>query len=301
MGTRESDPGLPGKPRIRPARAADHGAFARLFPELRVDDPVVDQAVFSRELVPTTVVAVVVEGDGEPGGARNEAVVGYAYFQLMGAVAYVRHIVSAPEARRAGVGRALMAAIEERASAAGCTSWCLNVKPDNAPAIALYERLGFRAKLMSKAMKMAWTLIDDLVAADAKQPAAPIEVLAVEAADDAAVEAESGLLPGQLAAARALGDRVLLAARDGTGAIVGATVFAPKFPGAYPFRAADFHVALRLLRAMRPHAIDVDRPLNIVCEGQPELADALLRAGATLKLDILHMVAPLRGGPSPSG
>jgi N-acetylglutamate synthase-like GNAT family acetyltransferase len=83
----------------RPARPDDHAAFERLFPELAVEDPVMGKERFVAELVPST---LIVERD--PG-----EIVGYAYFQIIGDLAYVRHVVTAPEARKSGVGRVLMA------------------------------------------------------------------------------------------------------------------------------------------------------------------------------------------------
>lgn len=43
-----------------------------------------------------------------------------------------------------GIGRALLRACEKAARARGCRELVLEVRPDNAPAIALYERAGFR-------------------------------------------------------------------------------------------------------------------------------------------------------------
>ena len=113
---------------------ADHPAFVRLFPELAVDDPILDQAKFEQELVPTMIVMEAGSGAPEP-----DRVIGYTYFQVMQGLTYVRHVVTAPEARRTGVGRSLMAAVAERARTAGCTSWCLNVMRGNRAARALYE------------------------------------------------------------------------------------------------------------------------------------------------------------------
>ena len=123
--------------RIRPAQRADHAAFVRLFPELAVDDPVLDEEGFTALLAPST---LVMENGEDPDPKR---VTGYAYFQIMKDTAYVRNIVTAPEARRKGVGRALMAAVAARAREAGCTTWCLNVKPENVAAISLYESTGW--------------------------------------------------------------------------------------------------------------------------------------------------------------
>lgn len=47
------------------------------------------------------------------------------------------------EARRQGLGNALMAAVEERLRAAGATAIVLEVAVDNASAQAFYERQGF--------------------------------------------------------------------------------------------------------------------------------------------------------------
>lgn len=46
-------------------------------------------------------------------------------------------------ARGTGLGSALLAAVEADARSRGCTSMRLEVRADNAPAIALYERRGY--------------------------------------------------------------------------------------------------------------------------------------------------------------
>src|SRR5438067_1967707 len=91
--------------RIRPAKRSDYGAFVRLFPELAVPDAIMGDDKFAGELVPTTLVME----------TSPDQVAGYVYFQIMKDTAYVRHIVTAPEARRRGVGRALLGAVAERA------------------------------------------------------------------------------------------------------------------------------------------------------------------------------------------
>src|SRR6185369_15814645 len=109
---------------------ADHGVMASLFPELGVDDPVPDLERWRREMVADTLIA---EEQGRP--------VGYLYLQALRETGHVRHVVVSPEARGEGVGRALMAAAAERFRAAGAREWALNVKPDNVPAVRLYESL----------------------------------------------------------------------------------------------------------------------------------------------------------------
>jgi ribosomal protein S18 acetylase RimI-like enzyme len=262
---------------VREARRADHPSFVRLFPELAVDDPILDEDEFARTLVPTTLLAEAPDG----------AVLGYVYFQLVKDVAYVRHVVTAPEARRRGVARALLAGVVTRARAAGCASWCLNVKPTNAAAIALYEGLGMTRAHTSRALSLAWRDVD-------AAPAAPPGITSrlVDPPDDARVEAATKLLDGQLATNRALEGRVLMMLEDGA-AVAGAAVFHPDFPGAYPFRVARPELALVLLRALRPYARPQHDRVNVVSEGQPEVAAALEAAGALVKLDIVHLKGTL--------
>ncbi len=59
--------------------------------------------------------------------------------------AYLISMWVAPEARRRGVGAALIDAIVAWATGAGYTLLLLDVADDNAPAKALYERAGFTA------------------------------------------------------------------------------------------------------------------------------------------------------------
>lgn len=262
----------------------------RLFPELAVDDPILEQARFDRELVPTMLVIEAGEGAPEP-----ERVVGYTYFQILEDLAYVRHVVTAPEARRTGVGRLLMAAVAERARAAGCRSWCLNVKRENTAAIALYEALGMAAAFGSKALDLDWASVDAVAQDDVQNTHVTSRLL--EPDDDAQVETTLGLVRGILAMSRDRGGRVLMGLFDGD-AVVAGTVFDPAFPGAYPFRAARPELAFALLRAIRSHARPADLHLKVVCEGQPAIAEALLAAGARVVHDIVHMKGALPALPA---
>lgn len=268
-------------PRIRPARAEDHDAFVRLMPELATGDPIMGAERFARELVPTTLIAE---------GAEGEPVAGYAFFQIMTDTTYVRHLVTSPEARRRGVGRALMAAVAERGRAAGCTTWCLNVKPENVAALTLYESFGLARAHATRALVIAWSAVE------AWRGQLPLDVRActIEPGDEARVELATKLLRGQLAMMRALGPRVFVALEE-HGQVVGATAFDPAFPGAYPFRVARPELAFVLLRALRASAREGDVDVHVVIEDAAAVADALVSAGARLKLDIQHMRGPLLG------
>lgn len=265
---------------MRAASPGDHAAFLRLFPELAVEDPLPDLDKFVRELMPTMLVL-----------ERAGRVDGYTYFQLLGETAYVRHIVTAPEARRTGVAQALLAAVAERGRAGRCTTWCLNVKVGNAAAIALYERVGLARAYETKAMRITWAQVD---AAPAVQ-SARIKARLVEPAEETRIEKVMGLLDGQLAAARAVGGRVAMALFEDD-EVVGVTLFDPRFPGAYPFRAARAELVFLLVRALRPHALPEKPDLKVVAEGQAHVAHVLRAAGATLVHDIVHMRGALARG-----
>lgn len=267
----------PSSPRIRAATGADHALFVRLFPELAVDDPILDRAQFERDVLLTTLIAETDEGES----------LGYIYFDIVKDVAYVRHLVAAPDVRRGGVGRALLDAVAQRAREAGCQSWCLNVKPENVAAIALYEKVGMTPRFTSRALVLDWAHVGEGV------PTEGVRARPIEPGDDQLVERELRLLDGQLAEARKNPGRVLhMLEREG-GEPVGAAIFNPDFPGAYPFRVAHSDLAPLLLRALHPFRRAEHTSINVVTENQPDVADYLVSLGGRVKLDIVHMKGAL--------
>jgi len=76
----------------------------------------------------------------------GKVLAGYALVALRkgSTAARLYSIAVDPRNGRAGVGRALMAACERYAARRGCDWLRLEVRSDNAPAIAFYEGLGFR-------------------------------------------------------------------------------------------------------------------------------------------------------------
>ncbi|MDX2012352.1 MAG: GNAT family N-acetyltransferase [Myxococcaceae bacterium] len=260
---------------IRPARVDDHPAFSTLFPELRVDDPVPSREKWAAELVPTT---LVVEEAGE--------VVAYAWYQAFTDEGIVRNVVVSPRVQGRGVGRALMLEVAGALRARGLARWALNVKPDNAPALALYRRLGFVETYRSVSLRFEWPLVDTLPRLVTH---AAFELVA---ADDSRAEVDQRLPRGSLAMHRGIAGRVLRGVR-GQGRIVGAAVFVPSFPGAYPFRADDLAVARALLEGLRPVASSP--VMNVVVEGQAALAEGLVAHGAVVRLEILHLEGAVPG------
>lgn len=77
----------------------------------------------------------VAEGDG--------GVLGFAVFQLAAGEASLYALNVDPAARRKGVGAALLAGALEALKAEGAGQCFLEVRAANAPALALYRRLGF--------------------------------------------------------------------------------------------------------------------------------------------------------------
>lgn len=77
--------------------------------------------------------------------AEGEGVLGFAVFQLAAGEASLYALNVDPSARRKGVGAALLAGALAALKAEGADQCFLEVRAANAPAIALYRRLGFAA------------------------------------------------------------------------------------------------------------------------------------------------------------
>jgi GNAT superfamily N-acetyltransferase len=259
---------------VRDAVAGDYGAYAALFGELGVDDPLPSRERFIDELLHRTIVAV-----------DDRAVVGYALLEHMAGVGYIRNIVSSPACRRRGVGFALMSDLRERFARANAATWCLNVKPDNAAAIALYERFGLRAAYRSTSLRVPSSI--------ELSPAAPgVALSPLPAAADPGIEPKLRLLPGQLASARSRPSREVLQLTVGAD-VVGACVFSPSFPGAFPFRLLEPALAATFIALLRPRVTSAAPYVQVVVEDDEALLSAALRLGATVQLEILHMTGTL--------
>ena len=75
--------------------------------------------------------------------ADADGVLGYAGLDHGGEVADVMTVAVAPGAQGRGLGQLLLAELERRAQARGAGHVILEVRADNAGALALYERSGF--------------------------------------------------------------------------------------------------------------------------------------------------------------
>src|SRR5205085_11148428 len=101
---------------IRPARADDHPAYARLFAELGIPDPVPGPQRFAETIVPQMHVA-----------CEHDEVIAYVSWRPYGAVAHVIQIAVDPRLRGRRIGEQLLMHVAGEARAAGCTRWYLNV------------------------------------------------------------------------------------------------------------------------------------------------------------------------------
>jgi hypothetical protein len=139
----------------------------------------------------------------------------------------------------------------------------------------------------SCAFRIAWDRVPTLPSSDA------VGVEAV-ASDDSAIESAFGLPEGQLADLRGKASRVLLWLSRG-GLPVGFAAFDPSFPGAFPFRVAIAD-ARALLESMQRHARPEIPYVQVVVENEPPLAQALLDAGAEVRMAFEHYRGSLEGG-----
>lgn len=253
---------------VRSAAVADYFAFAKLFRELETGEPTPKVERWLGDLMRHTLVA------------DNGAVCGYVSFERLGNAGHVRNLVVAPDARRRGVGHALMTASADALRAAGASEWHLNVKAHNAAAIELYEKLGMRAEHRSTIVQLAW----------ADVPGAPADVTGAAPEDDDDLERAFALPAGRIAMARRPG-RIVLQLRDTDLSVLGFAVFDRELPGATLFRVVRPGLAMPLLAALRTHARHAY--LQIVVENHDALADALIAAGGTVRLRLLHYSGPL--------
>ncbi len=75
---------------------------------------------------------------------RQGQLVGHALMSMVADEAHVLNVCVHPQEQRGGLGRALMRQLMSTAQGAGVQRMLLEVRPSNQPAIALYDRLGFR-------------------------------------------------------------------------------------------------------------------------------------------------------------
>ena len=121
---------------IRPFEPADEAAVIALWARCDLIRPWNDpQKDIQRKLAAQPDLFLV--------GARGGAVVASVMAGYDGHRGWLNYLAAAPELRGQGLGRAMVAAAEERLRALGCAKINLQVRRSNADVIAFYERLGY--------------------------------------------------------------------------------------------------------------------------------------------------------------
>ena len=123
---------------VRAATPADLDALVAL--ELRAfSGDRMSRAQYRRHLASPAAAVLVADAPGE--GVLGSALV---FFRSRTTLARLYSIATAPAARGRGIGAGLLAAAAHAARERGCRALRLEVRVDNAVAIALYERAGYR-------------------------------------------------------------------------------------------------------------------------------------------------------------
>ncbi len=135
---------------IRPAREVDHAAISAIWTPVIRDTTI----IFHAEDRDPATVRTIIDGRRALG---HEFLVAEEAGQILGFATYAQFrsgngyahalehsIILAPGARGRGTGRALMAALEDHARAAGGHTLFAGVSGENTEGIAFHERIGFR-------------------------------------------------------------------------------------------------------------------------------------------------------------
>lgn len=133
---------------VRPAGPSDAPSWLRLRRALWPDGPEAEHRdaiarFFSGEAREPMAVLLAEDGEGRAVGLAELSIRAYAEGCRTDRVAYLEGWYVVPEARRRGVGRALIGAAEDWGRAQGCTEFASDAAPDNEVSAAAHRALGF--------------------------------------------------------------------------------------------------------------------------------------------------------------
>jgi GNAT superfamily N-acetyltransferase len=256
--------------RLRPAQQRDHAAYWRLFPELEATTLPRTEADWLEREQPRTIVA-----------EAGELVVGLLLFEPLG---HVSQLIVDPLWRRRGVGEQLLREAARVFRLRRLREWTINVKENNAPAIALYTKLGFHGMYSEYEVRLAWNKVGSLLTTPH-----PLTVFRVDPSGDAGLERAFALGNGRLDELRRRDPAtVALAMKQRGGDTIGVAVFSPAFAH-IPILHGPFEgVPATLIQQLRRYREPGDK--SVIVNVRAEwLFDLLRPAMERTVLAVLHM------------
>lgn len=262
--------------RVRAARREDHAEFVRFQRQLDIDQHPFEIDWWDAHYREHTFFLETEAGEA----------VAYALTVPLGTRGDVRQIAVDHAWRGRGIGKQVMTEVARRFREAGCRDWHLEVRADNAPAIALYRRMGMDVLHEIRVLRIA--------RADAERFAATksgdLQVELVDPARDAAFEQRFDLGRGQLARWRTARPQAVMWQIGGVALTHYMPSFLPECGLLFPFRAPDADHAAHLVA--QACALGIPERVEL-CAIEPVVAEALLASGAIPYDHQLEMGGPL--------
>jgi ribosomal-protein-alanine N-acetyltransferase len=258
---------------LRAAVAEDYDAFVPLFVELAIPEPPPSREAFGARFIANMTVAI-----------AGEQVVGFIRWRAYGDLAHIINVVTHPAWRGQRIGQQLLEAVRAQVRAVGCTQWYLNVKQNNASAIALYVRCGFATDGTASVLRMPWAAVRTLPV-----PSNLVTTVGTPA-EDAEIATTFQLPLGRVVFSRER-SQFLVAHALPDPAPRGCAAFYAGMPGVAPLCASDIASAGALLHACLAFAEPDVESLTVVIERDATLAAYLLAQGAALQFELFSMAA----------
>jgi [ribosomal protein S18]-alanine N-acetyltransferase len=137
---------LASKPlHIRRALRSDLGGMLRIEQASFSDPWTVDSLTTALSLERMQVLVAESVGEGNGAGDATDGLLGYVVALVVGPEAEIADLAVAPEARRRGIGRALLDRVLGELGGAGVRGVYLEVRESNQAARTLYEASGFES------------------------------------------------------------------------------------------------------------------------------------------------------------